>query len=192
VTLAPLATTADLPAVWSGSDQAARALAVATDAIRDAAGVPITQMTSTVVIDGDHDVLLRLPGPIVRDSVTDVTIDGHPTTDYRVVAEGLWRRHGWTRHGEPAPVEMTFTFGLPVVPADVGDLCVQLAVAWLQHDAAGGGSNAGVQMVRIDDAQEQYTAEGASAVSPVFIPAATRQWLRARFNAGAAVVVGSY
>jgi hypothetical protein len=143
--------------------------------------------------------------------VTSVLVDGQPTTRYRVVAEGLWREDGWLSyldvsgsgygagysystmytpgHRPPAEVAVTYTFGLSAVPDDIVDLCVQLAIAWLQHDAVGGGSTAGLASVRLDDAQENYTAEAAGQVSPVFIPEITCDNLAARFGAGGAVVV---
>jgi hypothetical protein len=207
-TLPPLADTADLPDQWASSPKAARALAVASSAIREAAGSPISQVTATVTVDGGPGRLLKLPGPLIRGSVTSVLVDGQPTSRYRVVAEGLWREDGWLSyldvsgsgygsgysygapgHRPPAEVAVTYTFGLSAVPDDIVDLCAQLAVAWLQHDAAGGGSNAGVQAVRLDDAQETYTAEAAGQVSPVFIPEITCDNLAARFGAGGAVVV---
>jgi len=195
MTFDPLAAAADLPASWTDNTKKAKALAIASDAIREAAGVPISRATATIELDGDHETLLRLPGPIV--SVDAVAIDGTAVTDWRKRAEGLWRRHGWTDHrclhDEGSTVTITYTFGLSEVPADIADLCIQLAVAWLQHDAEGGGSMAGLQSVRLDDAQETYTPEAAGQVSPVFIPETTRQWLRARFNtlSGAAVVKSS-
>jgi hypothetical protein len=196
-TLAPLAAATDLPDQWAGSSKADRALDIASAAIRDAAGGVISQVTATVIIDGGAGRLLKLPGPVIRGSVTSVLVDGQPTTRYRVVAEGLWREEGWlsctylgsAMHPPPAEVAVTYTFGLATVPADVVDLCVQLAIAWLQHDASGGGSTAGLASVRLDDAQESYTAEAAGQVSPVYIPEITRDNLASRFGAGGAVVV---
>lgn len=193
MTFAPLADAANLPASWTDNTKRAKAVAIASSAIRDAAGVPITRETATVVLDGDGSPLLRLPGPIVRDSVTGVTVDGTAPSAYRVVAEGLWRSEGWSNClGEPVPVQVTFTFGLPEVPEDIADLCLQLAITWLEHDAAGGGGVSGVQSARIDDGMEAYTAERSGAVSPVYVPEATARWLRSRFNAAGATVVGHY
>jgi hypothetical protein len=75
-----------------------------------------------------------------------------------------------------------------VVPADIVDLTAQLATAWLRHQSEGGGSTAGLTSARLDDAAETYSAESAGQVSPVYIPAVTRQWLAARFGGGAMVV----
>lgn len=183
--LASLASTADLPAVWLTADDTQKALDVASAAIRDAARGPIGEVVGTVSAIAPTGRLLSLPGP-VRD-VTAVTIDGTAVTDYQNVISGLWRSCGWGC--EPVPVLVTGTFGLPEVPADIVDLCVQLAVAWLQHRSEGGGSTAGLKSVRLDDAAEAYTDEAAGQVSPVYIPEVTHQWLAARFGGGSVVVV---
>lgn len=183
--LAPLADVTDLPEAWDTHADAARALDVASAAIRDAAGSTISQATSTVTVPAPLGPLLRLPGPVV--SVAEVTVDGAVVTDHVVMAEGLWLRGGWACG--PAPVTITYTHGLAVVPPDVRDLACQLAVSWLQHAEAGGGSTAGLTMVAIDDARESYTDEAAGAVSPVHIPKLTRDWLAARFGQGGVTVL---
>lgn len=184
--LDPLAATSDLPSVWQDNEDADRALAVASAAIRDAAGCPISTVTATVTTNATPVNLLHLPGPVTE--VTEVTYDGDTIVadDYEVLPNGLWRHCGWGR--TPVPVSVTCTFGLADVPDDIVDLCCQLAVAWLEHRAAGGGSTAGLVAVSIDDAREQYTDEHAGQVSPVYIPKVTRDWLRARFSGGAFVV----
>lgn len=184
MTLAPLADPADLPAAWSGHTDAQKAIDAASAAIRDAAGVPISSFTGTITTDAPGGTKLALPSPIRQ--VTAVTLDGSPVADWRNLGDGLWRRAGWGQ--DHAPVTVTGTFGLTAVPADIVQLCVDLAVAWLQHQAAGGGSVAGLKSVSIDDASETYTDEAASQITPVFIPEATRGWLRARFGGGAYVV----
>lgn len=180
--LPSLAVAADLPAAWSSHADAQDALDVASAALRDAAGNPIAATTATVVVSGAAGRLLTLPSPV--SAVTAVAVDGEAVTDYRALPEGLWRDCGW---GGASLVEVSATFGLPEVPADITDMCAQLAISWLTHAAEGGGSTAGLESARIDDAAESYSAEAAGQVSPVFIPVATRQWLRARF--GGAVTV---
>lgn len=183
-----LATTADLPSAWELHNKAETALAVASAAIRDAAGCAISQFEDvTVSVVADSSNLLRLPGPVTE--VTAVEVDDHALASgaYRVLPEGLWRHSGWSVCG-PVLVEVTYTGGLVEVPADVADLCVQLAVAWLQHHDAGGGSTAGLTSAKLDDAAETYTSEAAGRVSPVYIPEATCRWLSARFGGGATVV----
>jgi hypothetical protein len=184
--LAPLASVADLPFVWQTADDADRALVVASAAIRDAAGSAIGVLTSTVTVTGHRGRLLRLPGPV--STVTAVTVDGTAVTDYRVLPDGLWRQCGWDKGCGPVAVTVAMTHGLTDVPPDIVDLCVQLAVAWLQHLEGGGGSTAGLTSAAIDDARETYSDESAGQVSPVYIPEATRNWLAARFGGGMAVV----
>lgn len=180
--LAPLAAEADLPAGTTGD--VARALRVASAAIRDAAQSVISGTDATVTVPATQGNLLRLPGPV--QAVTEVTVDGTAVTDYQVFGEGLWRRCGWGT--EPVPVAVTGSFGLADVPDDIIDLTVQLALAWLAHMATGGGSTAGVASARIDDAAETYTEEASGQVSPLFIPEATRTWLASRFGGGVEVV----
>lgn len=185
--LSSLADLGDLPIQWTVEPEASKALTIASAAVREAAGSAITQTTSTVVVPGGPMSLLRLPGPVV--SVESVALDGVAlaSSSYRVLAEGLWRPQGWGVG--PYPVTVTgLVHGLATVPADVVDLTAQLAVSWLQHQVAGGGSTAGLSSVAIDDARETYTDESAGQISPVYIPAATRAWLAARFGGGPAVV----
>lgn len=182
--LTPLAAAADLPSVWQGDPDAAKALGIASSLIRDAAGGPIAETTGTLTVPAPGGRLLTLPGPIT--AVTAVTVDGSPVSDYRNVGNGLWRRNGWGC--EPVPVAVTGTFGLGEVPADIVDLCVQLAVAWLHHRDEGGGSTAGLGSARLDDGAETYTGERAGQVTPVYLPATTREWLAARFGGSGAVV----
>lgn len=180
--LTPLAAEADLPAGTTGD--LARALKVASAAIRDAAGVPISEVTATVVVNAGSGHLLGLPGPIT--AVDTVLFDGTETTDFIAQPNGLWRGCGWGH--TPVPVTVTYTFGLAEVPDDIVDLTCQLALAWLQHQATGGGSTAGVSSARVDDAAETYTDEASGQVSPIFIPEVTRTWLARRFGGGVEVV----
>lgn len=183
--LASLAVPADLPAAWSGHNDAQKALDAASSALRDAAGAPISPFTGTVTTDAPGGTKISLPKPVR--AVTAVTVDGHAVNDYRNLGDGLWRRCGWG--DDHAPVTVTGTFGTAEVPPDIVELCVNLAVAWLEHRSTGGGSTAGLQSVRLDDAAETYTDEAAGQITPLFIPAVTRQWLQARFGLGGVVVV---
>jgi hypothetical protein len=180
-----LATTTDLPTAWQAHASAQRALDVASASIRDAAGVPISEVDATVTTPAPvSGTVLGLPSPVT--AVSAVLVDGTVVTDYQNLGNGLWRRCGWAR--EPVPVTVTGTFGLAVVPADIVDLTCQLAVAWLQHQAEGGGSTAGLTSAAIDDARETYSDEFAGQISPTYIPEATRNWLAARFGGGVFVV----
>lgn len=188
--LDPLATTADLlqrPGI-SGGAALDNALDIASTLIRDAAGSAISETTATVVVIGTRANMLELPGPVTE--VTSVTIDATTVaaSDYVALPNGLWRHCGWSCGYTPQRVTVDYTFGLSVVPADIVDFTCTLAKAWLDHQAEGGGSTAGLSSVRLDDAAEAYTAEAAGQLSPVFIPDATRQWLGRRFGSSVAVV----
>jgi len=188
VPLAPLATVTDLSNRGISDERASMALDVASASIRDAAGSMISAATSTITVPAPSGHLLTLPGPVT--AVSSVAIDGYtlPVTDYRVVPNGIWLPYEWSCDRDPAPVTITYTHGLTTVPADIVDLTCQLAIAWINHTAAGGGSTAGLESAAIDDARESYTAEAAGQVSPVFIPDVTRRWLAARFGSGPVVV----
>ena len=186
--LAPLATTTDLSDRGVTTGNMSKALAVASAAIRDAAGSSISSLTSTVVVNGGWGNLLGMPGPVT--SVASVLVDGSAiaSDDYEVLPNGLWRHCGWMVCGRPVPVTVAYTHGLAAVPDDIVDLTCQLAIAWLNHTSTGGGSVAGLQSAAIDDAREAYTDEAAGQISPAFIPEATRNWLARRFGGGVEVV----
>ena len=181
--LAPLATAADLSARGVTNPRATTALAVASAAVRDAAGAVISQTTSTLTLRGHGETFLTLPGPVT--AVTAASIAGVEVTEFEIELDGLHLDRGWS-HGED--IAVTFTHGLATVPADIVDLTCQLAIAWLNHTEAGGGSTAGLTSVRLDDAAESYSDEAAGQITPVFIPEVTRQHLRARFGTSAQVV----
>lgn len=186
--LDPLASTTDLSDRGVTTGNLDRALAVASAAVRAAAGSAISEQTSTVVVNAGGGNLLQIPGPVT--AVTSVSVDGTALVadDYEVLPNGLWRHCGWTVCGRPVPVTITYTHGLAAVPDDIVDLTCMLAKAWLDHIAAGGGSVAGLKSARLDDAAEGYSDEAAGQVSPVFIPEATRTWLARRFGGGVEVV----
>lgn len=165
-------------------------LDVASASVRAAAGVPISQATSTVTLDGWGDTILRLPGAPVT-AVASVSIDGDAVTDYKVTAAGLWRSSGWGHPAEPAEVEVTYTHGLVNIPPDIVDLVCNLAAAGMAEAAslaAGGSFDPRVVAERIDDYYVQYAA-GAEAVASVMdLPAGTRARLSARFGGSADLV----
>ncbi|MFE3382899.1 hypothetical protein, partial [Streptomyces anulatus] len=124
--LTPLAAVADLTARGLTVDPSEAAvvgtfLEVASSAVRDAAGCPISQTTSTVVLEGEADARLRLPGPPVT-AVATVLLDGAAVTDWRLTGGRLWRAAGWAGASGPSEVTVTYTHGLPTVPADIVDL----------------------------------------------------------------------
>jgi hypothetical protein len=199
VLLAPLATPADLDdrniTVPDGMFAPA-ILASASTAVRDAAGCPISQTTSTVTLTADDRCGIDLPGVPVT-AVASVAVEG-VTVAASTLTNGCWS-DGWRLSGNsilfrgqtfetPATVTVTYTHGLAVVPADIIDLvCGVAAVAFSQDGDYG---NAGrLQSVRLGDFAESYNpAAGAGSPSPTAIPKTVRDSLRARFGTSAATL----
>lgn len=197
--LDPLATAADLSArnitIPAGMDSATL-IASATDAVRDAAGCPIIVATSTVTLPLFDRCQLDLPaGPVA--SVASVVIDG-VTIPQSVLTDGIWST-GWRKVGDalyfkdqlicpPTEATVTYTHGLPTVPADIVDLvCALVAMGAAQSGEYAAQSR--TQSVRLGDFSETYThPAGTESPSPVAIPDAVRQKLRARFGTSVAVV----
>lgn len=194
--LQPLATVADLTArgLTVAPDETALVgvyLEVASAAVRTAAGVPISQTTSTVVLEGDAGQWLSLPGPPVQ-SVQSVTIDGKalPSEDYRLRFSRLWLARGWSWSCDPSEVTVTYTHGLPTVPADIVDLVCRIAAAALvayrsQPDGEGLAAK-DVRSERIGDYSVTYGDGGR--ITEMELPPYLREQLRARFGGGVAVV----
>ncbi|GHF73939.1 hypothetical protein [Streptomyces thermodiastaticus] len=193
--LDPLATVADLAArglTVAASEQqvAATYLDVASTTVREAAGCPISQTTSTITLDGEASQWLALPGPPVTE-VTSVVLDGKTVTDWRLRSGRLWRACGWSDRCEPSEVEVTYTHGLPTVPSDIVDLVCRLAAAALIAYRAGGatGENLGSRPLiqeRIGDWSGTYSY--SPLMSEQELPDYERARLRARFGGGVAVV----
>jgi hypothetical protein len=199
VTLAALASAGDLTArnivTPSGMD-ATTALAAATDAVRDAAGCPITQATSTIQLVISDPCWIDLPaGPTA--SVATVIIDG-TTIAASVLTSGTWSP-GWRLVGESilltditwapyATATITYTHGYATVPADIVDLvCGLVAIAFRQDgDYGGAGRDSSVRLGEYSETQKP--AAGSESPSPVTIPDSVRNRLRARFGTSVAVV----
>lgn len=184
----PFADVADLAArniaVPDGFD-AGELLLSASDAIRDAAGCPITRTTSVVDLSGSGDRYLDLPGvPIV--SVASVTLNAVAVTDWTLRDGAL---HRWPRWCADGTFEITYTHGLLAIPRDIVDLTCGLA-AMAMSDAGGGYGSVGVtQSVRLGTAGETFFAPiGGSLISPMAIPERVRERLRARFGTSAVMV----
>jgi len=182
--LAPLATAADLDV--KGVDVSNVALIafmldVASSVIREAAGNSISQATSTVSILAPRGRWLSLPGPVT--AVTAVVVDGVATTDYRLAGGMLWRSTGWAQ-SEPVEVTVTFTHGYAEVPADIVNLCVDLAKLGIEA-ASQPAVAAGVASTSytIDDYTERLDyAEDARTLME--LPDVTKAWLASRFGGG--------
>lgn len=194
--LAPLATVGDLAArgvtVAAGELGIAGVyLGVASAAVRDAAGVPISRATSTVALEGNPGRWLRLPGPPVT-AVSAVLLDGEAVTGWRKVADMLWRAEGWMASlCEPSEVTVTQTHGLPEVPADIVDLACRLTVTALvayrsQPDGEGLAATGSVRQESLGDYSVTYGADGR--ISEMVLPQRLRDRLVVRFGAGAAVL----
>ncbi|CAL9612757.1 hypothetical protein ACWDTQ_04125 [Streptomyces cellulosae] len=187
-----LATIADMTArgiTVDASEEAIvnQALAVASAAVRQAAGSNITTTTATVTLEGSVCPWLRLPGAPVTD-VASVTVDGQPADDWRLVSGALWRAGGWSR-GRPSAVTVTYSYGLPTAPADVVDLVCRMAARALADYRAGDPAARTVASERIGDYSVTYA--DADASSPFDLPDRVRARLAARFGSGAPLVVKS-
>ncbi|MFH8797058.1 hypothetical protein [Streptomyces sp. NPDC017941] len=192
--LDPLATVADLEArgLAVPAEEVAMVgvfLEEATAAVRDAAGVPISQTTSTVVLEGDGGQWLPLPGPPIL-VVSAVLLDGQPLTGWRLRSDRLWRAGGWSPGDGPSEVTVTQTHGLPAVPADLVGLVCRIAAAVLVHHRAqpdGEGLAAkDVRSERIGDYAVTYGDSGR--ITEIELPDYLREQLAARFGGGATMV----
>jgi hypothetical protein len=195
VALDPLATLANLAArgltVAAGTETtvAATYLDVASTAVREAAGVPISRTTSTVVLEGPVTQWLTLPGPPIV-SVASVEIDGEAVTDWRLRSHRLWRACGWSPGCEPSEAEVTQTHGLDPVPSDIVDLVCRItgtALADYRADPEGAGLAAGdIRSERIGDYSVTYGDSGL--ITAMELPDYLRERLAARFGGGATIV----
>jgi hypothetical protein len=182
--LAPLATAADLDVKGvevTNTELVNLMLAAASSVIRDAAGSTISQATSTVSVLAPQGRWLTLPGPVT--AVTSVLIDGTAVTDWKLVGGMLWRSCGWAEC-EPVPVTVAFTHGLIEVPADIVNLCADLAKLGIEA-ATQDAVPAGVVSTSytIDDYTErlQYAEDPRSLMELADV---TKAWLASRFGSG--------
>jgi hypothetical protein len=195
--LDPLATTTDLDArgiAWGDQVLAETYLAVASSAIRDAAGCPISEVTSTVEVwPGNGGPDLRLPVSPVT-SVTAVVLDGTTLTqgtDYVLRQGALYRPCGWLSCGVlPRPVTATVVHGLAEVPADLVDLVCRMASAALvaasASDDGAGLATGSVVSERLGDYSVTYSPD--SGATEMELSKRTFDRIRARFGGGAAMV----
>lgn len=158
--MAPLATVADLEVRGVTIDPSEVAvvavyLDVASTLVRGAAGSPISQMTSTVVLEGEPGPRLKLPGPPVR-SVSAVLVDGQAVTGWKLVSGALYGAAGWRPGPDPSEVTVTYVHGLDEVPADIVDLVCRLAGQELLSFRSGEGVSRAVSQERIGDYAVTY------------------------------------
>lgn len=188
--LDPLATVADLTSRGLDVEPGETAvtvtyLDVASAAVREAAGCPISQATSTLTLTGEADQWLTLPAPPVT-AVAAVLLDGEPVTDWRLRNGRLWRPGGWTAADGPSEVEVTQTHGLPTTPPDIVDLVCRIAAAALmayRSDDDGAGLAAqDIRAERIGDYSVTYGDTGL--ITTMELPDYLRERLAARFGGG--------
>ncbi|MFC4912587.1 hypothetical protein [Actinomadura gamaensis] len=196
--LAALATPDDLTArhiSFADRTLAETYLLVASASVRDAAGCPISLTTSTITLWADGGTWLQLPGGPVT-AVTSVTVDGTalPADQWTLVGARLLRPCGWGPlcPGEPpVRVEVTYTHGLAVVPADVVDLVCRMAAAALTlAGAEPDGSGLALDRIvseRLGDYAVTYDRD--SRTTEMELADRTRARLRSRFGGLAAAMV---
>lgn len=183
--LAPLATAADLDTKGVDVSKATLVdlmLNAASWIIREAAGNVISQVTSTIKVMAPVGRWMLLPGPVT--AVTAVLVDGDTVTDWKLLNGMLFRSCGWQPWCEPVEVQVTLTHGYAEVPADIVNLCADLAK--LGIEAAGKKStpaNVVAVSYSIDDYTErlQYSEQARTAME---LPDVTKQWLAQRFGSG--------
>lgn len=176
----PIVTEQDMAARGYGADDYQfELLDAVSEAIRDAAGAPVTLTTATICIPGSTSTWLDLPGPVR--SVAAVTLDESALTadGYRVWPDRLWRRGGWG--GPEVPVTITYTLGVEVVPADVVQLACELVILAASSEAV----DPRIASEGVDDYRVTYRDGRVSAVE---LPEGTRAMLRARFSGGVSTV----
>ncbi|MFD6874528.1 MULTISPECIES: hypothetical protein [unclassified Streptomyces] len=164
-------------------------LDVASASLRDAAGCPVSQTTSTVTVEGEVGQWLRLPGPPVT-AVTAVKLDGVAITDWRLRSGMLWRAAGWTGLEEPSEVEVTYTHGLPTVPADIVDLvCRMVAAALAAYRSEPDGLGLAARDVRSERIGDYAVTYGDSGlITEMQLPDYLIERLATRFGGGVGVV----
>ncbi|WP_329544696.1 hypothetical protein OG548_08240 [Streptomyces sp. NBC_01356] len=187
--LDPLATVADLVArgvTVEPSEESAVAtyFEVASAIVRDAAGSPISSTVSTVTLEGTG-FRLHLPGQPVT-AVSAVLVDGVAVTDYRLLSGALARSCGFPVGGE---VTVTYTHGLPTVPADIVDLVCRMvgqALVKFRESPEAAIASKPVIQERIGDYSVTYAYE--LTYSDMELPKYLRRRLAARFGNGASLV----
>ena len=188
--LTPLATDSDLDSrnITIPDDMDSEVLlAAAADAVRDAAGCAITQETSTVTLIVDEPSFIQLPaGPV--GSVASVTVNSILITGWRKVGDTIYMPNDCWAQCFPVEVVITYTHGLPNVPADIVDLvCGMVSIAASQDGSYGQAGR--TSEIKLGDYMERGTnPPGTESPSPFALPESVRDRLRARFGTSVAVV----
>ncbi|MEU9777436.1 hypothetical protein [Streptomyces sp. NPDC047968] len=193
--LDPLATVADLTArglTVSAEEEpiAELYLGVASTAVREAAGTPISLTTSTVTLEGEPGQWLTLPGPPIV-SVASAAIDGESVTDWRLRGGRLWRADGWSACDGPSEATVEQTHGLAAVPDDIVDLVCRMTAGALkaaraEADGTGLAADKVITSERIGDYAVTYANDGR--LTEMELPEHWRERLAARFGGGIGLV----
>lgn len=182
----PLATIADLEARGvtvdsSEADAVAVYLDVASALVRDAADSPISAVTSTVRLEGTGG-RLTLPGQPVT-AVSAVLEDGVALTDYRLLSGALTRSGGFHVGTE---YTVTYTHGLPTVPADIVDMVCRLVGQELLALRSGAVASRPLKSERIGDYSATYDTD--TDAGTMVLTDFQRARLAARFGRGSGSV----
>jgi hypothetical protein len=186
VALAPLATIADLEARGVTVDPAEVAavdvyLAVGSALVRDAADSPISETTSTITVEGSGSRLL-LPGQPVT-AVSAVLADGVAVSDWKLLNGALTRSCGFA---EGTAYTITYTHGLPEVPADIVDLVCRLVGQELVALRSGETGSRPLKSERIGDYAVEFDTDTDSGT--MTLTDFQRNRLAARFGNGTGMV----
>lgn len=195
--LPPLATVDDVEAMLSepldaNTYHVERLLHAASASVRDATGQIITRTTTTApVVATDSSRLKLYQHPVV--SVEQVTIDGVPVHDWRLVGGELERPGGWS--ADRRDVHVTYTHGWDPVPDALVTLVVQLTLAALSKIAEDGmiGAEPGVRQesVSANAYAVTYGSDDPSPSSVFELSDRTKRWLRDGWGRGSAGMAGS-
>jgi hypothetical protein len=160
-------------------------LASASASVREAAGVPISETTSTLTLEGPASQWLTLPGPPVT-AVSAVAIEEDEVTDWRLRDSRLWRAAGWSPACQPSEVTVTQTHGLPTTPADivmlVGRIATATLLAWRSAPDGSGLAAADIRQERLGDYAVTYGSDGR--ITELELPQHLREQLAGRFGGG--------
>lgn len=187
--LDPLASLGDLDdrniTVPDGMDAIAL-LNSASSAVREAAGVPISETTSTVDLVVEDWCGFDLPGGPVT-SVASIDVASVPVVGWEAFWGTVTMPAAWTRT-LPAVVTVTYTHGLPEVPADIVDLvCGMVSIAAAQSGSYGAAARS--NSIHLGEYSETFNhPAGTDSPSPMDLPQGKRDELRARFGNSIATV----
>ena len=157
--------------------------------MRDAAGVAISRVTTTITLAGSYEQYLYIPVAPVSE-VLAVSVDGTPVTGWRLIDGKLWHPQGWSSYA-PSLVDVELTFGYDPVPSDIVRMVCMLVSAGVEASEDGFGTSRGRTYESIDDSRGGYAIGENEVFDVTALPERTRAYLKTRFSGGAHVT-GSY